>query len=231
MHLLYDTHGKDGTPVILPQNKRKGLEERVAWVHTLCALFIGDREKVVFGCKNDGSYLGESDDENEDEDESYDDTANTNGKKRNNRIDKLESENEISLVDPSANELIILDNPHHFVVANVGHNGVEDDWSRAVRVLKDARYKCFICGLGNRLKRHTLAIPVSDIIIYISSYLFEGECIHSSPYFFFFVTIEFLFHHIKLHPTSYNILLVLSQGLHSMFSYRLCEMGQIIRTI
>ena len=45
MHLLYNTHGKDGTPVILLPNKRKGLEERVAWVHTLCALFIGDRKK------------------------------------------------------------------------------------------------------------------------------------------------------------------------------------------
>jgi len=151
MHLLYDTHGKDGTPVILPQNKRKGLEERVAWVHTLCALFIGDREKVVFGCKNDGSYLGESDDENEDEDESDDDNADTNN--------TLEVKNGMNLVSSNGKELIILDNPHHFVVSNVGEDGAEDDWSRAVRVLKEARYKCFICGLGNGLKQNTLAIP------------------------------------------------------------------------
>jgi len=156
MHLLYDTYGEDGTPVILPPNKRKGLKERVAWVHTLCALFIGDREKVVFGCKNDGTYLGESEDEDDSEDD--DNNTVTDGKKRNNSKYKLEINNVMNLANLNGEELIVLNNPHHFVVSSVGEDGIEDDWSRAARVLKEARNKCFICGLGNGPKRQTLAI-------------------------------------------------------------------------
>ena len=58
MHLLYDTHGKEGTPKTLLPNKHKGLEERVTWVHTLCAMFIGKHEGVIFGCQKDGTYEG-----------------------------------------------------------------------------------------------------------------------------------------------------------------------------
>ena len=67
----------------------------------------------------------------------------------------------MSLFDSRGKRLIALNNPHHFVVAHTGEDGVEDDWSRAVRVIKEARYKCFICGLGNGLKQKAIAIPVS----------------------------------------------------------------------
>jgi len=156
MHLLYDTYGRDGTPVVLPPNKRKGLKERVAWVHTLCALFIGDREKVVFGCKNNGSYLGES--EYKDDGSDDDNITDTNGKKRNSSNGKLEVKNKMNLANLNGEELIVLDNPHHFVVSSVGGDGIEDDWSRAARVLKEARNKCVICGLGNGPRQQTLAI-------------------------------------------------------------------------
>jgi len=159
MHLLYDTYGKDGTPVILPPNRRKRLEERAAWVHTLCALFIGDREKIIFGCKKDGTWLGESDDDDDDDDDDESDVSNN----------EIKQTNEAALYDSDGMELITLNNPHHFVVAGPGKDGVEDDWSRAVRVLKEARYKCFVCGMGNSLKRQMIAIRVSLITTCLSS--------------------------------------------------------------
>jgi len=133
MHLLYNRHGEEGTPLVLPANKRKGVEERVAWVHTLCALFIGSREKVIFGCKKDGTYLGEDDEFDDDEESNH---------------QELDGE-----------ELLSLNNPHHFVVAGAARDCEDDVWARAIRDVKEARYKCFICGLKNGMKRHTLAIP------------------------------------------------------------------------
>ena len=148
MHLLYDTHGVDGTPIILPQNKRKGLEERVAWVHTLCALFIGQSQKVVFGCKKDGTYLGEKEDDDDDDDCS----------------EENDGPKDSSLFDSDGKPLITLNNPHHFVLA--GADGkLNCEWSKAVRKIKKERFKCTICGVANDLKSHKLAIPVSDMIL------------------------------------------------------------------
>ena len=95
MHPLYDNHGKEGRQLVLPATgvgfRRK--EKRLAWVHTLCAMFISSSQRtrhLVYGCNEDGEYEmsddegGEDDrgrkkkviggdDESEDEDDNDDD--------------------------------------------------------------------------------------------------------------------------------------------------------------
>ncbi|KAL7469923.1 hypothetical protein ACHAXS_010170 [Conticribra weissflogii] len=74
MHPLYDAHGPDGRQYVLPQmgDLAHRKEKRLAWVHTLCASFLGDyfqSEGGVYGCDIYGNYDhdDESDDEQEDE--------------------------------------------------------------------------------------------------------------------------------------------------------------------
>lgn len=141
MHLLYDTHGKEGTPKIL-QPTQKGLKERVAWVHTLCAMFIGKHEGVIFACQKDGSYEGQDVDSSDSEDEAP-------------------VENEFNYLESDDDNPAIYANHHHFVVTDVGKNGKEDSWSRRVRILKEARLKCYICGIANGVKKDTFAIQCS----------------------------------------------------------------------
>jgi len=70
MHPLYDEHGKNGRQLVLPASgpgfMRK--ERRLAWVHTLCAMFISSSEMIgglVYGCDEDGEC--EEDDGKDDE--------------------------------------------------------------------------------------------------------------------------------------------------------------------
>jgi len=142
MNLLYDTHGEKGTPKILPPNKKKGLGERVAWIHTLCALFIGKHEGVVFGCQKDGSYEGQDADSTD-------------------SVDEASVENEFDYTDPDDESQSLRPNIHHFVVTDIGKDGNEDCWSRRVRLMKEAKLKCYICGIANSVKKDTFAIQVS----------------------------------------------------------------------
>jgi len=139
MHLLYDTHGKEGTPKVLPPNNQRKLEERVTWVHTLCAMFIGRHEGVIFGCQKDGTYDGHDVDSSDSEDEASE-------------------ENEFNYYDPEDDSAALYASHHHFVVTEVGKGGKEDCWSRRVRVVKEARLKCYICGVVNGVKKDVFAI-------------------------------------------------------------------------
>ncbi len=78
MHPLYDAHGPDGRQYVLPQmgDLAHRKEKRLAWVHTLCASFLGDyfqSEGGVYGCDIYGNYDhdDESDDEQEDENDEF----------------------------------------------------------------------------------------------------------------------------------------------------------------
>ena len=72
MHPLYDNHGKEGRQLVLPATgvgfKRK--EKRLAWVHTLCAMFISSGQRtrhLVYGCNEDGEYEMSDDEGGEDD--------------------------------------------------------------------------------------------------------------------------------------------------------------------
>ena len=72
MHPLYDNHGKEGRQLVLPATgvgfKRK--EKRLAWVHTLCAMFISSSQRtrhLVYGCNEDGEYEMSDDEGGEDD--------------------------------------------------------------------------------------------------------------------------------------------------------------------
>eukprot|EP00559_Dactyliosolen_fragilissimus_P000042 CAMPEP_0184873510 /NCGR_PEP_ID=MMETSP0580-20130426/41882_1 /TAXON_ID=1118495 /ORGANISM="Dactyliosolen fragilissimus" /LENGTH=1107 /DNA_ID=CAMNT_0027376425 /DNA_START=146 /DNA_END=3469 /DNA_ORIENTATION=+ len=43
MHMLYDKEGSGGRPQVLKANPKKGLPERIAWVHTLCANYLAGK--------------------------------------------------------------------------------------------------------------------------------------------------------------------------------------------
>jgi len=73
MHPLYDVDGKDGRQLVLSASgvgfMRK--EKRLAWVHTLCAMFICSSERtgsLVYGCDEDGNWETPEEEEEEEED-------------------------------------------------------------------------------------------------------------------------------------------------------------------
>ena len=75
MHPLYDMAGKEGRQLVLPQAGRAG-PRRLAWVHTLCAMFLSAHESyggLVYGCNEDGEFEAMSSDEGEDDDDDDDD--------------------------------------------------------------------------------------------------------------------------------------------------------------
>jgi len=60
MHALYNDHGEDARQLILP--KGGTLPQRLAWVHTLCALTVCSHRGTqgsVYGCDKDGDYEGD----------------------------------------------------------------------------------------------------------------------------------------------------------------------------
>ncbi|KAL7541531.1 hypothetical protein ACHAXR_011004 [Thalassiosira sp. AJA248-18] len=72
MHPLYDMDGKHGRQLLLPATgvgfKRK--PARLAWVHTLCAMFICSSPKhggLIYGCMEDGSYEAPDEEESDEE--------------------------------------------------------------------------------------------------------------------------------------------------------------------
>ena len=98
MHPLYDTHGKDGRQVLIPASGvgiTKHKPERLAWVHTLCAMFIcsGDRTGgLIYGCNEDGEWEMPSDEEEDDDEE--EDEEDDGGKVIESDDDEDEDEDE-----------------------------------------------------------------------------------------------------------------------------------------
>ena len=98
MHPLYDMPGKDGRQLVLPPDKtgpnfmRKG--PRLAWVHTLCAMFISANENysgLVYGCDGDGNWESIDDDDDDGDDDDNDGDENM---KRINSYDDDDEKNE-----------------------------------------------------------------------------------------------------------------------------------------
>ena len=133
MHPLYDTHGVKGCQLILPADHRLDLPERLAWVHSICAFFIGSHGPVmgsVYLCDEDGNFG------------SADYSANGSGGKKN------QSARQKSNVSDH-----ILKSGHHFVMAHVDDKGCHDAWTKYLRDLR--KLKCFLCG-----EKDGLRVPV-----------------------------------------------------------------------
>lgn len=121
MHPLYDTHGKYGRQLVLHSgghgDKRK--EERLAWVHTLCASVICSNPKTagcVYGCFEDGSYEDATvETESDDDDDSKEDMTS-----------------------------IKMRQTCFFAIAGK-ENGEETVWTKAIKSNCN-ELKCFICG-------------------------------------------------------------------------------------
>ena len=84
MHPLYDDYGREGRQLLLPATgvgfKRK--EERLEWVHTLCAMFIcasGRTGGLVYGCTADGDWEMPDDEDEEEESQSQKVIGNKDG--------------------------------------------------------------------------------------------------------------------------------------------------------
>ena len=101
MHPLYDMHGKEGRQVLIPASGVgfKHKPSRLAWVHTLCAMFISSSPMhggLVYGCMEDGSY-----EEPEEEEESDDDDQ---GGRKNDKKTIVESSDEEDEVNDMPSE-------------------------------------------------------------------------------------------------------------------------------
>jgi hypothetical protein len=57
MYPLYDNHGTAGRQIL-----RKDPEPRLAWVHSLCAFFISTQKGFVYGCTQNGYFVGDDED-------------------------------------------------------------------------------------------------------------------------------------------------------------------------
>mmetsp|Transcript_25994 Transcript_25994/g.30188 ORF Transcript_25994/g.30188 Transcript_25994/m.30188 type:complete len:1138 (+) Transcript_25994:58-3471(+) len=118
MHPLYDKDGPNGHPVL---SKRRNQDHTLAWVHTLCALFIGTNpitSGLVYGCRDDGTF--ESSSENE-----YDSQDDVN-------FDKY-----FDFTYKKNGEDVLIGSPHHFVITSDSSN---------TALLKDSRgLECTIC--------------------------------------------------------------------------------------
>mmetsp|Transcript_24953 Transcript_24953/g.42750 ORF Transcript_24953/g.42750 Transcript_24953/m.42750 type:complete len:915 (-) Transcript_24953:190-2934(-) len=85
LHPLYDFDGPHGRQLVLPASgvgifKRR---KRLAWVHSLCAMFICSSERtgsLVWGCDEDGNWEENEDEEDDEEDE--DEGGKNGGKDR-----------------------------------------------------------------------------------------------------------------------------------------------------
>lgn len=79
MHPVYDTHGRTGRQHVLPADEKKGIPQRLAWAHSLCAFIICQKGGLVFACDRKGRYVDEngewyqSDDESDSSDDSDED--------------------------------------------------------------------------------------------------------------------------------------------------------------
>jgi len=66
MHPVYDTDGHNGKPLWLRQTKTK--PKRRAWVHTLCAFFVGSNSLTggtIYQCDKNGNYESSSEEEDD----------------------------------------------------------------------------------------------------------------------------------------------------------------------
>jgi len=140
MHLLYDKDGPDGRPVLLAENKEKNLPERVAFVHSLCAMFICSYPQTkgcVYGCHEDGTFDEEQDDYNsdtEDDDDSKGDEPMYSSSDSNDETDK--------------EEIGLTPSPHHFAIEHK-RSGEDNNWTLRIKALR-RDLKCFICGLVDK---------------------------------------------------------------------------------
>ena len=139
MHPLYDTDGKTGKHVMLPEDKHG--PSRPAWVHTLCAMFIASNaftKGCVYGCDIDGNYECDTDDESSKDEQ--DDTVD---------VDKDASKQ-------SQNDSPELMSTHHFVIAHIDNDGKETPWTK--RITASRTLKCIFCRQSD--KTDSLRIPV-----------------------------------------------------------------------
>uniref|UniRef100_A0A6V2D2G5 Zinc finger PHD-type domain-containing protein n=1 Tax=Ditylum brightwellii TaxID=49249 RepID=A0A6V2D2G5_9STRA len=105
MHPLYDDEGENGRHMVLPADKKRELDKRLAWVHSLCAFFLGTNTNssgIVYGCDKDGYF--ESDEQEEDDENDNSDDGEEHGEK-DASDDEAELEDDvISLVSSTSEE-------------------------------------------------------------------------------------------------------------------------------
>jgi len=138
MHPLYDKHGPFGRPVLLRADRRRNLPDRLAWVHSACAYGIGSSRLAggcVFGCFDDGGYVGESSDEEESDDDDDDEDHAEKGEGGNDSSPRSKRARK----DRGSAESTV----HHFVICGK-ENGEDTDWTNVIRECR--ALKCYLCG-------------------------------------------------------------------------------------
>lgn len=71
MHPLYDVYGPHGRQYLIPETRTGGMkkEPKLAWIHTLCGMFVSAQKQFVYGCDEKGHWEGDESDEESDEDD------------------------------------------------------------------------------------------------------------------------------------------------------------------
>ena len=151
MHPLYHKHG-DSQPVIR--------DNRVQWVHTMCALFM--QSDLVYGCNEKGEY----DVDTTIIQECYDKTA-IDGKK--NFFDFRQN-------DQNGRSLFhIL--THHFVITSK-KDGAEEESLKDLKELKTL--KCVVCK--DKMQNHQIAVKVIIENLFPSSSIFPHSLLTTVMY-------------------------------------------------
>mmetsp|Transcript_12256 Transcript_12256/g.27210 ORF Transcript_12256/g.27210 Transcript_12256/m.27210 type:complete len:406 (+) Transcript_12256:192-1409(+) len=144
MHPLYDVNGTEGRQVVNKNNE-------LAWVHTLCAMYISSYNGYVYGCDRDG----EAYDADETEDTSKaPEPGGTLGTVENGEITAA-----VSAAEDDSDEITAVSTAY-FVIGGK-ETGKDADWAKETRsnILNARRGVCFICNKKDNI-HGVLRIPV-----------------------------------------------------------------------
>jgi hypothetical protein len=131
MHPLYDIHGPRGRQVYLEDS-----EDKLVWVHSLCALFL-TRKGFTFGCSRYGDYHGQESDSSVGDDDDDDDERSLNPE----LIDETLENSDYGEAAPI----------HHFIYRGGKYCDDNDKDIELIR-LRMKKLKCFVCGSDDSSK-------------------------------------------------------------------------------
>lgn len=152
MHPLYDASGKEGRQVVDKNN-------RLAWVHTLCAMYHCSHSGYVYGCDQDGETY-DADKPADDANQNH--TAYTNAgndDKKESSVEKVDATS-TSTDDNDDAETTTAVSAAYFVIGGK-ERGKDEEWAKQTRanILNARKDRCVICNKKDNI-HGILRIPV-----------------------------------------------------------------------
>ena len=153
MHPLYDVNGTEGRQVVNKNNE-------LAWVHTLCAMYISSYNGYVYGCDRDGKAYDADADTTEDTSKAPDGMSSTAEGREITAVSTAEGGENTAAISAAEDGEITAVSTAYFVIGGK-ETGKDADWAKETRsnILNARRGVCFICNKKDNI-HGVLRIPV-----------------------------------------------------------------------